>query len=64
MQRAILQVNHVNAKGGFESRQFKLNFTYRFGNNQVKASRQRKTGTDEENQRVGNQGGGLSAGNK
>jgi iron complex outermembrane receptor protein len=51
----------LNARGGFESRQFKVNFTYRFGNNQVKASRQRKTGTDEENQRVGNQGGGLSA---
>jgi len=52
----------LNAKGNFESRQFKLNFTYRFGNNQVKASRQRKTGTDEENQRVGSQGGGLNAG--
>jgi len=51
----------VNARGNFESRQFKLNFTYRFGNNQVKASRQRKTGTDDENQRVGSQGAGLSA---
>jgi len=50
----------INARGNFESRQFKVNFTYRFGNNQVKASRQRKTGTDEENQRVGTQGGGLN----
>ncbi|MBS1596719.1 MAG: TonB-dependent receptor [Bacteroidetes bacterium] len=52
---------HINARGNFESRQFKLNFTYRFGNNQVKASRQRKTGTDDENQRVGSQGSGLNA---
>ncbi|HEX6181095.1 MAG TPA: TonB-dependent receptor [Chitinophagaceae bacterium] len=37
----------------FESRQFKLNFVYRFGNSQVKAARQRATGTDEENRRVG-----------
>ena len=41
-----------------ESRQFKLNFVYRFGNNQVKAARQRATGTDEENKRVGSSGGG------
>ncbi len=37
----------------FESRQFKLNFVYRFGNSQVKAARQRATGLDEENRRVG-----------
>ncbi len=36
----------------FESRQFKLNFVYRFGNSQVKAARQRTTGTEEENKRV------------
>ncbi|MGC4037997.1 MAG: TonB-dependent receptor [Chitinophagaceae bacterium] len=47
------------ASGGFDSRVFKLNFTYRFGNNNVKASRQRKTGLDDENKRVGSQGGGL-----
>ena len=50
----------IRATGGFESRQFKLNFTYRFGNNQVKAARQRKTGSEDENKRVGTQGGGLS----
>lgn len=45
----------------FESRQFKLNFVYRFGNSQVKAARQRATGTDEENRRVGSgNSGGIS----
>ncbi len=36
----------------WESRQFRLNFAYRFGNTQVKAARQRTTGTEEENRRV------------
>lgn len=49
----------LNASGNNESRQFKLNFSYRFGNNQVKAARQRKTGVDEESKRVGSQGGGI-----
>jgi iron complex outermembrane receptor protein len=52
----------IRANGGFESRQFKLNFTYRFGNNQVKAARQRKTGTEEENKRVNSSGGGIGGG--
>lgn len=45
--------------GGWESRQFKVNFSYRFGNTQVKAARQRKTSLDDESQRVGgdSQGG-------
>lgn len=51
------QYIHVN--GGFESRQLKLSFIYRFGSNQVKAARQRKTGADDESQRVGSQGGGI-----
>jgi len=50
----------IHANGGFESRQFKLYFSYRFGNNQVKAARQRKTGDEDESKRVGTQGGGLS----
>lgn len=49
----------VVASGGWESRQFKVNFTYRFGKNSVKAARQRKTGTEDENQRVNSSGGGL-----
>jgi iron complex outermembrane recepter protein len=52
------QVLHVT--GGTESRQLKLYFTYRFGNTQVKAARQRKTAAEEESRRVGTQGGGLS----
>jgi hypothetical protein len=50
----------IRASGGFESRQFKLYFTYRFGNTQVKAASQRKTGAEDESKRVGTQGGGLS----
>ena len=50
---------YLRVMGGSDSRQFKLNFTYRFGSNQVKAARQRKTGLDEENNRVGSQGGGV-----
>lgn len=39
-----------------ESRQFKFNFTYRFGNKQIKASRNRASGLEEELKRT--QGGG------
>ena len=49
---------YLVASGYGETRQFKLNLTYRFGNNQVKASRNRKTGTDDESRRVGGGGGG------
>ncbi|MBD0349864.1 MAG: TonB-dependent receptor [Flavisolibacter sp.] len=47
---------HTRVNAQWESRQLKLNFTYRFGNNQVKAARQRNTGAEEENKRT--QGGG------
>jgi len=47
---------HLVASGNFESRQFKVNFTYRFGSNQIKAARNRKTGIEDESKRVG-QGG-------
>jgi hypothetical protein len=46
----------IRVNGGWESRQFRLNLNYRFGNNQVKAARQRKTGLEDENKRT--QGGG------
>jgi len=52
------QFMHVN--GGNESRQLRLSFIYRFGSSQVKGARQRKTGSEDENQRVGSQGGGLN----
>lgn len=41
-----------------ESRQFKLNFNFRFGNNGVKPARQRTGGAEDELKRV-QQGGGL-----
>ncbi len=52
-----------NGKGTFEAQQIKLNFTYRFGNNQVKAARQRKSGSEEENKRLQQSGGGMGGGN-
>ncbi|MCB9055372.1 MAG: TonB-dependent receptor [Chitinophagales bacterium] len=51
--------------GHGELGQIKINLSYRFGNSQVKASRQRKTGLEEETKRAnsnGNQQGGM--GNK
>ena len=47
------------ASGHWESRQFKLNFNWRFGSVQVKASRQRKLGTEEENKRTESTSGGI-----
>ena len=46
----------TDIKANWESRQFKMNFVYRFGSSQVKAARQRATGADEETKRT--QGGG------
>lgn len=51
---------YLYTSGGWESRVLKVNFTYRFGNVQVKAARQRKTGIEEESQRVGGDGGQSS----
>lgn len=50
---------YLKTRGGWESRQFRLNFTYRFGSAQIKAARQRKTAAEDESKRVGNQGGGI-----
>ena len=38
--------------GGYESRQLRLNFSYRFGSSQVKASRNRKTSLEQEANRI------------
>jgi iron complex outermembrane receptor protein len=51
---------YLVASGNYESRQFKLNMTWRFGSNTVKAARQRQTAAEEESKRVGTQGGGIS----
>jgi hypothetical protein len=47
----------VAAAGRYESRQFKLNFSYRFGNKNVKSARQYKTGLEEESNRAQSSGG-------
>ena len=48
-------------KGHGEQQQIKLNFSYRFGNTQVKAARQRKNALEEENKRTQG-GGGIGVG--
>lgn len=48
---------NATARGSWESRLFKVNFTYRFGSTQVKAARQRKSAIEEENKRADGGGG-------
>ena len=48
---------YLKVNGSGESRVFRINLSYRFGNTQVKAARQRKTGQEEENQRTNSDGG-------
>jgi len=47
----------VDVAGRYESRQLRLNFTYRFGNKNIKATRQIKTGMEEEINRTQSSGG-------
>ncbi len=42
----------LTLKTGWDSRQVRLNFTYRFGNSNVKEARNRKTGLEDEQSRV------------
>ncbi len=42
----------IDGSGGWESRQFRVNFSYLLGNSQVKATRKRKTGLEDEKSRV------------
>ncbi|MBS1660143.1 MAG: TonB-dependent receptor family protein, partial [Bacteroidetes bacterium] len=51
---------YLRSTGGYESRQLRLYFSYKFGSSQVKAARQRKTGTEEESKRANSSGGGFS----
>ncbi|TCJ18769.1 TonB-dependent receptor [Flaviaesturariibacter flavus] len=46
----------------WESRQFKLNATWRFGNKQVKAAKQRNVGAEDELKRTQGGGGGIGIG--
>lgn len=50
---------NIVANGNWESRQLKINFSYRFGNSQVKAARQRKSAIEEENRRAQQSGGQM-----
>ena len=43
----------IQAKGNWESQQFRASFTWRFGNRQMKNQRQRKTGIESEQKRIG-----------
>jgi hypothetical protein len=47
----------IAAAGNYDSRQFKINFTYRFGNQKLKPSRQRSSGLEEEMKRAESTGG-------
>ena len=47
----------LNVNGSYESRQFRLNFSYRFGSNMVKQARQRKTSIEDESKRTESSGG-------
>jgi hypothetical protein len=53
---------YIKVSGNWESQQLRMNFTLRFGNKQVKASRQRTTASEEENKRT-QSGGGIGGGN-
>jgi len=44
----------IKGSGAWESRQVRLNFNYRFGNQQVKGARRRSTGLEDESKRVKN----------
>ncbi len=50
-------VQNLTAAGRSDSRQLKLNFSYRFGNQKLKAARQYKTGLEEETNRTQSSGG-------
>ncbi|MCB0666611.1 MAG: TonB-dependent receptor [Saprospiraceae bacterium] len=43
---------YMRGGGNWESRQLRVNFTYLFGNKQVKSARNRKTGIEEEQSRI------------
>jgi iron complex outermembrane receptor protein len=50
------------AMANWESRQLKVNFSYRFGNAKVKAARQRNTGAEDEMKRTQAGSGGIGIG--
>ncbi len=51
--------SYIDVSGHWEAQQYRMNFTWRFGNSQVKAARQRQTASEEENKRTQQTGGGI-----
>lgn len=49
---SIFGALYMKANGNNDSRRLRLNFTYNFGNQQVKAARNRSTGLDDEAKRI------------
>lgn len=43
---------YMVTRGGWESRQLRVNFTYNFGNQEVKSARRRNTGLEDEQKRI------------
>lgn len=43
---------YIKGGGNWESRTFRLNFTWRFGSNQIKSARQHQTGLESESKRI------------
>ncbi|HLL42922.1 MAG TPA: TonB-dependent receptor [Segetibacter sp.] len=43
---------YIKGRGQWESRTFRINFTYRFGSNEIKSARERKTGLESEKKRI------------
>lgn len=43
---------YMKAGGNWDSRRLRVNFTYRFGNDEVKAARRRNTGLEDEKNRI------------
>jgi hypothetical protein len=43
---------YIRGGGRWESRTFRVNFTYRFGSNEIKSARERKTGLESESKRI------------
>ncbi len=44
--------SYLKGNGGWESNTFRVNFSYRFGSNQIKSARQRQTGAEAEANRI------------
>ncbi len=49
---SIYAGQRMSGGGSWEAHQYKINFTYNFGNNKVKTARRRKTGLEDEAGRI------------